>query len=257
MRVFSFFGQVDYLHEVVLPFTQQYVKNVPDLSGSFVLNTFDEYKPVFEALFPGFFQFNTVPLSSERCGYYSELEKQYPEVESLMRLFLHREVPNWLGAIAYGGDMKQFYLDSPIPCPALPDYDSLRQQFSKVVLLCLSTGSESDDAWKARVVDELQNPSTLCCIYENALEECIVPSFVDVGQANVRVVKTTDDLLYFSSKCDTAVVNDCVMNDFVKNCGAKHLVICPKESKVLFNAALHFNPFGTTVEIFGDYTLQL
>lgn len=262
MREYTFFGQLDYLHEVVLPFTQQYVKACSaaegcDLSGSIFLHTFEGYNTVFEALFPGVFVFDCVPLTGTRSGYFSDLESKYPEVFNLTHLFLHREVPNWLGHINYSGDMKQYYLDAPIPSPDLPDHDTLRSQFSKVIVLCLTGDAETDEAWKTKITEDLQVPSTLCCIYENSFESCIVPSFVNVGQENIRVVKTTEDLLYYLSKCDTVLMNDCGVIDLAKNCGAKHVVVCPNPSKVLFNSVVQFNPFGTTIDVFGDYTLQL
>jgi hypothetical protein len=261
---YFFFGELGYFHQVLLACIQRFVKANPQRFGQITLHTFEGNDYIINALWPGYFQFMLYPLHSHRCGWNCPPMEYFFPKDGHIQNMIEDRLPEWLSNISYTGDLSSYYIENPIPCPIRPDLESLQSSFTKTVVLFLRNRSHESfrnysgeqNSWIELLESQINNPSTLCCIYSVSSTECIIPPFVNKDAKNIYFIKTMEEATYFFHKCDTAYMNNTGLEDFAKNCRVKHLVVCPPPNKLLFNATPFYNPFHTKIEIFGEYTLS-
>lgn len=259
MKNYYFFGEFGYFHQTILAFVQHFVEQYPELKGTICIYTFEGNDIILEKLFPGFFSYVTVPLHPSRGGFHSLIDKDYPQAEHISHMLIDR-LPNWLGDINYRGDLRQYYIREPIPCPDNKALDTLCNEFTSIVVLFFRKRdmeanrnfSENDDEWNRVMLSHLNNPKTLCCIYRLSKEECIIPSYVNKDSSNVYCMTTIDEAIYFYHKCDIVYMNESGLADFAKNCAVKKVVFRPDDNSILFPSSIFYKPFNTEIEVVGD-----
>lgn len=264
MEHYTFFGELGYVHQVILAFTQRFVKKYPEKSGNVTLITYAGNEYFFEALFPQYFKFVVVPLHDCRSGFQGHMNMFFPGIPHISKM-LEEELPNSINEMPWGGDLSKYYIESPIPKPHIPQLDEYRRQFKKVVVAffrnraheTLRNHDSSNKAWNEEIAAHAQDQETLFCIFNVSKEESIVPPYADVNSVNVRLIQSMVEASYWFHVCDVAYMNDSGLCDFAKNCAIKRIKIIPSISQnVVYNPSLYFNPFQTKIEIFGDFILH-
>ena len=264
MDIYYFFGELGYVHQVILAYTQRYVKNHPEKKGNIKLITYNGNEYFFESLFPGFFSFFLVPLHDCRSGFHGHVDLFFPGIPHISKMF-DKQLPASINQIPWGQDLREYYIEGPIPMPIYPELDELCKGFNYIVVAFyrnrqheqLRNYDNSNTAWNNELAQHASNQDTLFCVFNASKEESIVPSYVDTNAKNIRLIKTIQEASYWFHTCDIAYMNDSGLCDFAKNCAIRRMKIIPSISQnVVYNPSIYFNPFNTQIEIFGEYTLH-
>ncbi len=256
MNSYYFFGELGYLHQVILAYLERYAKTHPEMKNCIELCTFEGYDLFIEKVVPSFFSFQTRPLlDNTRVAFWSDADKAYPSSQHISKLF-DEPIPGWLTQIDYFGEMTPYYITKPITSEHIPLQEKMKQYTRSVVfffrqrIVDPSRNFSPDNETLSYLQSYLQDESTLCLIYA-VTNEWASPSFLNSNAPNLCFLKTLDESICAFQHCDLFITNHSGMEDFAKNCNTKEIVVLPDTKRQVFICTLRYKPFQTNVSIFG------
>jgi hypothetical protein len=256
MSSYYFFGELGYLHQVILAFLERYANTHPDKRNCIELCTFEGYDLCIEKVVPSFFSFRTHPLMDySRVAFCSDVDKEYASSQHISKLF-DEPIPGWLTRINYFGDMKPYYISSPITSTNTDLQERMKGYERSVVFFFRhritdpSRNFQPDAELVSHITSYFQNKTTLCLIYA-VTNESELPSFVDSTASNVYLLKTLDESISAFQQCDLFLTNHSGLEDLAKNCNTKEILILPDTNKEVFVCTTLYQPFQTKVRLYG------
>jgi hypothetical protein len=257
MNSYYFFGELGYLHQVILAFLERYVATHPEKKNTIQLCTFEGYDLCIEKVIPSYFVYQTRPLmDGSRVAFWSDADREFPSAQHISKLF-DEPIPGWLTQIDYFGSLKPYYISKPITSDN-PNLQEKMKQYTRSVVFFFrqritdpSRNFCPDKEIISFLQEYLQDKNTLCLIY-TVTNESASPSFINANESNVYLLKTLDESICAFQHCDLFITNHSGLEDLAKNCNTKEIVILPDTKQDVFVCTLRYKPFNTKVSIFGS-----
>lgn len=257
MNSYYFFGELGYLHQVILAFIERYARNHPEKRNFIELCTFEGYDVCIEKVVPDFFSFRLHPLiDHSRVAFWSDADKAYPSSQHISKMF-DEPIPGWLTQVDYFAEMSPYYISRPMTSDN-PIIKEKRKEFKRSVVFFFryrlvepSRNFQPDAELISYIQTFLEDKETLCFIYA-VTNEWTSPSFLNTNASNVYLLRTLDESIAAFQECDLFLTNHSGLEDFAKNCNTKEIVVLPDTKKEVFVCTLLYKPFQTKVQIYGS-----
>ena len=256
MSSYYFFGELGYLHQVILAFLERYAKTHPEMQNTIELCTFQGYDLCIEKVIPCFFTFRTRSLlDNSRVAFWSDADKEYPSSQHISKLF-DEPIPGWLTQIDYFAPLDKYYISSPITSTNTELPEKIKNYRQSVVfffrhrIVDTSRNFQPDAEVSSYIQSFLQDKNTLCMIYA-VTTEWNSPPFLDTNASNVYLLRSLDESICAFQHCDLFLTNHSGLEDLAKNCNTKQIVVLPDNRKEVFVCTPLYQPFQTKVRVFG------
>lgn len=261
MTSFYFFGELGYLHQIVLAYIERFCRNHPEKKNTITLYTFEGYEIFIEKIAPSFFLFVLEPLYDPSRGCYgSPIDLKYQHIQHISAM-LDEAFPKGLIHINHlEDDMQKYYISKPLSThentllkEKIKCYKKKVVFFFRKRVVDVKRNFTYTEKMKQYLLRYFEDQTTLCMVYATKSEWCL-PDFVDESNINLHFLDDIEESIYAFQNCDEFITNHSGMEDFAKNCNTKEITVFPDNEGKVFVCSLKFRPFATNVNIYGKNT---